>query len=546
MLFGVHLFMSALPHHIFTTQEIRLIEQEHASANNGHCYDLMEKAGRSVFEEMRKVNSQPKMVYVLAGKGNNGGDGYIVAAYLLKHHIPFRIFAIGTPRKNSEAFAAYSFFLKLGGRIEDQLPDPVLEAQSGNSPDIVIDALLGTGLDSTPREPFDKWIEFINNTKAYIISIDVPSGVNADTGRVYSNSVIANKTVCMLGLKSGLLTGDAVDYVGEIEVHSLGVDVNAYHGKYLSGETDGASYLPTYLSHYEDVIADLPVRALSAHKGDSGRLLLIGGALGFGGAINICGQGALRTGAGLIKIATNKANIPAINASRPELMTVDFNDLDVFKAALDWTDVIAIGPGLGLDEHAELLLELVFKADKPTVLDADALTLMSRGDLSYSKRTILTPHPGEAARLLSCSVSKINENRYWAVYELQKRCGGVVLLKGAGTLVCDGSRIILIKEGSPALASGGMGDILTGIIAALKAQGLTLMQATCAGACIHGRAGTISGENCGLIGTAACDLLPYIRYLVNKRPGLADSHYDKIVSLAERATSMLLENKIMH
>ena len=538
--------MSSLPHHIFTTQEIRLIEQEHASANNGHCYDLMEKAGRSVFEVMRKVNSQPKMVYVLAGKGNNGGDGYIVAAYLLKHHIPFRIFALGTPRKESEAFAAYSFFIKLGGKVEEQLPDLVAEAQSGNSPDIVIDALLGTGLDSAPRDPFDKWIEFINSTKAYIISVDVPSGVNADTGKVYNDSVIANKTVCMLGLKAGLLTGDAIDYVGEIEVHSLGVDVNAFHGKYLASETDGASYVPTYLSTYEDIIADLPRRPLSAHKGDSGRVLLMGGSLGFGGAINICGHGALRTGAGLIKIATDKANIPSINASRPELMTVDFTDLDSVKEALEWTDVIAIGPGLGLGEHAEQLLDLVLNADKPTVVDADALTLMSRRDLSYSKRTILTPHPGEAARLLSCSISKINDNRYWAVYELQKRCGGIVLLKGAGTLVCDGSRIVLIKEGSPALASGGMGDILTGIIASLKAQGLTLMQAACAGACIHGRSGYLSGENCGLIGTAACDLLPYIRYLVNKRPGLADSHHDKIVSLAERATSMLLENKIMH
>ena len=190
--------MSSLPHHIFTSQEIRIMEQDHAAANNGHCYDLMEKAGRCVFEEMRKVNSKPKMVYVLVGKGNNGGDGYIVAAYLLKYHIPYRLFAIGTPRKESEAFAAYSFFLKLGGKVEHELPDLVTEAQNGNNPDIVIDALLGTGLDSAPRDPFGQWIDFINSTKAYKISIDVPSGVNADTGYVYDNSVVADKTICKM------------------------------------------------------------------------------------------------------------------------------------------------------------------------------------------------------------------------------------------------------------------------------------------------------------------------------------------------------------
>ncbi len=537
--------MSSLPHHIFTSQEIRIMEQDHAAANNGHCYDLMEKAGRCVFEEMRKVNSKPKMVYVLVGKGNNGGDGYIVAAYLLKYHIPYRLFAIGTPRKESEAFAAYSFFLKLGGKVEHELPDLVTEAQNGNNPDIVIDALLGTGLDSAPRDPFGQWIDFINSTKAYKISIDVPSGVNADTGYVYDNSVVADKTICMMALKSGLLTSDAVDFVGEIEVNKLGVDVNAYHGKHLSSEIDGCSYLKTYLITYEEIISDLPVRALSSNKGDAGKLLLIGGSLGYGGAINICGHGALRAGAGLIKVATDKANVASLNAARPELMTVDFNNLDEVQAALEWTDVIAIGPGLGLNEHSEQLLDMALNADKPTVVDADALTIMSKRDLSFSKRTILTPHPGEAARLLGCSISQINEDRYKAVYELQKRCGGVVLLKGAGTLICDGKRINVVKEGSPALSSGGMGDILTGVIGSLKAQGLTLMQAASAGACVHGRSGSLSGENCGVIGTLACDLLPYIRYLVNKRPGLADCHYEKVVSLAERASFMLAQSKVM-
>ncbi len=530
----------SLPHQVFTTQEIKCIEQEHAATNNGHCYDLMEKAGRAVFEAMRQVNSHPNMVYVLVGKGNNGGDGYITAASLLKHHIPFRIFAVGIPHTDSEAYTAFSYFTQLGGQVEYELPDLVEEAHNGNSPDIVIDALLGTGLESAPREPFAKWIDFINSTKAYVISVDIPSGVNADTGMVYTDSVMANKTVCMLGLKPGLLTGDAVDYVGEIVVCELGVDVSSFHGTFDAREMDGASYLPIYLSNYEEVIPDLPVRMPSAHKGDAGKVLLIGGAKGYGGAISICGHGALRAGAGLVKVATDKVNVTALNSLRPELMTLDMHNSLALSDAIAWADVIAIGPGFGLEPNNEIILEEVLSADKPTVVDADALNIMARVGLSFCKRAILTPHPGEAARLLGISTERVNADRYHAVYELQQRCGGIVLLKGAGTLICDGKSIIVIQEGSPAMASGGMGDLLTGIIAALRAEGLSQMQATVAGACIHGRAGYLSGEYYGAIGALALDLLPFVRFLVNKRPGLIEQLQNQHQNLsAHNAANML-------
>lgn len=510
----------SLPHLVFTTQEIRFIEQEHAAANNGHCFDLMEKAGRAVFEAMRQVVAQPKMVYILVGKGNNGGDGYIMAASLLKQHIPFRIFAVGVPHHEAEAFTAFSYFTQLGGQVEYELPDLQEEMAQGRSPDVVIDALLGTGLESAPRDPIGKWIDFINSTKAYVIAVDIPSGVNADTGTVYSDSVMANKTVCMLGLKPGLLTGDAVDYVGEIVVCDLGVDVSSYHGKFAAADFDGASYLPIYLTNYEETLGDLPVRMPSAHKGDAGKVLVIGGNKGYGGAISICAQGALRAGAGLIKVATDRGNVTALNTRRPELMTVDLHDSLAMQQAITWADVIAIGPGLGLDPENEVLLEDVLNADKPTVIDADALNVMARVGLSFCKRAVLTPHPGEAARLLGTTIDRINGDRYKAVYELQQKCGGVVLLKGAGTLICDGKSIVVIQEGSPAMASGGMGDLLTGIIAALRAEGLSQTSATIAGACIHGRAGYLAGELSGVIGTIASDLLPYVRLLVNQRLGL--------------------------
>lgn len=537
----------SLPHHVFTTHEIKAIEQEHAKKHNGHCFDLMEKAGRAVFDELRKVNYRPSMVYVLVGKGNNGGDGYIVASYLLTHRIPFRLFAVGMPHEDSEAFAAASYFKKLGGKVETELPDLKEEERLGNSPDLMIDALLGTGLNSAPREPYVEWIKFINTTRAYVISIDVPSGVNADTGKVYSECVLANKTICMMGLKCGLLTGDSVDFVGEIIVNDLGVDMVSRHGTFKPETLPGASQLPIFLATYEDIKADLPVRTPSANKGDSGKVLLIGGAMGMGGAICICGQGALRAGAGLAKVATDARNITMINAQRPELMTVDFNDRDAVSHAIEWADVIAIGPGLGTSLEAQALLDQALAADKPTVIDADALNIIARAGMPFAKRSIMTPHPGEAARLLNCTIEEINEDRFKSVYELQKRCGGVVLLKGAGTLICDGSIIIMVHEGSPSMATGGMGDILTGLIAALRAQGLTQMQSTVAAACIHGRAGFISGEHSGIIGTLATDLLPYIRYLVNKRPGLAAprSEIMDIAKIEARTHAILMENQMI-
>ncbi len=499
--------MQPLPTEVFNAAEVRMIEAGHARTHNGHCYDLMEKAGRSVFRYIMEEVRPSGVIWSVCGRGNNGGDGYITASCCQENRVPHRVFAVGTPHGNTEAYTAYEYYLSLGGRIEYELP-----GSDEQPPAAAVDALLGTGIKSAPAAPFDEWILRINQLNTTTVAVDIPSGVSADTGAVPGNCVEADATVCMLALKPGLFTGDAVDFVGRIVFADLGLDVSSQHGRLRS--LDGGPALPIKLRPYESIVPNLPRRTPSVNKGDAGKVLIIGGAPGMGGAAVISGCGALRCGAGLVKVALDPSNIPALNAFRPELMSLDFNDIDAVERGLDWADVIAIGPGLSQSPHARDLVELCRRLHGYVIFDADALNIIARLSPEVQDKRIMTPHPGEAARLLKCQVSAVNADRIGACRKLQEIYGGVVLLKGAGTIICDGRRITIVHEGSPAMASGGMGDLLTGMIASLLAQGLTARQAVEAAACIHGRAGALAGQEAE-IGTIASDLCPFIRRLVN-------------------------------
>ncbi|HAR80383.1 MAG TPA: bifunctional ADP-dependent NAD(P)H-hydrate dehydratase/NAD(P)H-hydrate epimerase [Succinivibrionaceae bacterium] len=504
--------MSKLTSHIFNTAEVKYIEHEYAKQHNGHCYDLMEKAGRSAYSNIMKRFPRIKEVWIFCGKGNNGGDGYVVASCFLKKGISHRVFAVGLPKPGTEAGTAYQFYLASGGHVESEFP-----RQTQQRPDVIVDALLGTGISSAPREPVNDWILFINRCHCFCVAIDVPSGVAADSGNVPGDCVKADLTVCMLSLKPGLFTGAAVDYVGEIIFESLDVDCSKYYGR-LNG-MEGVSELPILLRDYDDIKEDLPIRERSSNKGDNGKVLIIGGSKGMGGAAIISGLGALRSGAGLVKVALDNVNISALNAVCPELMSVDLNDREALERAIEWAEIIAIGPGLSQNANAQRVLALVESSDKYAVYDADALNLIAKSaknGVIYSDYRIMTPHPGEAARLLDVSVDTINQNRLDSARLLQQRFGGIVLLKGAGTVICNGKRLSIINEGSPAMATGGMGDLLTGITASLLSRGLTPYQATVCAACVHGRAGFLAGKDGGIIGTLPTDLIPYIRKLVNQ------------------------------
>ena len=511
-----------LPTLVFTADEVKQIERDYARVHNGHCFDLMQKAGAAVFETILKECNPLREVWIFCGKGNNGGDGYIVAKLLLEHAIPHRVFATGVPHEGSEASVAYEMYAKFGGSIEYELPNSGQFTNensviSFSKPDVVVDALLGTGIERAPEGIIAKWIKYINLLKAYKVSVDIPSGVDADTRCVPDVCVKADKTVCMLALKPGLFTGAADEFVGDIEFASLGVDISNYEN--ILNFNNPRYLLPIVKLSYEDIKEELPSRYKSFNKSDSGKVLIIAGRKGMGGAAIICGTSALRSGSGLVKLATDNFNVSAMLSVCPELMSLDLEDLDAVSKAVAWSDVIAIGPGLGVNEKTASLMALLDDDnDRAFVYDADALNVLAKYEQNYYKENrIITPHPGEAARLLGISIEEVNQDRLLSCYKLWQKYGGVVLLKGAGTVICDGQRLTIINEVAPALATGGSGDFLTGMIVSFLAQGLDLDMAAIAAACVHARAGKICGSKEGVLGCLPLDLCNYVRDLINAK-----------------------------
>lgn len=461
-------------------------------------YQLMERAGEAAFLLCRKLYPDARNWLILCGHGNNGGDGYVIARYARQYGIEVTIIGCGDEHTlPAEAHEARNNWINNYGSV---LPE---NAGWPERCDLIIDGLLGTGIESAPREPYASLIQQANNHGAPIVALDIPSGLNANTGVAQGEVIYAVQTLTFVALKSGLLTGQARDVVGELYYNSLG--------------------LSPWIAEQKAQIQRLSVASLSqwikprrpcSHKGDHGKLLVIGGEIGTGGAIRMAGEAALRTGSGLVRVLTRKEHIAPILSARPELMVQSMN-ADSLPDATVWADVIAIGPGLGQSDWAKEAVQQVTESDKITLWDADALNLLA---ISPDKRQnrIITPHPGEAARLLQCNIQQIESDRLHAAKTLAQRFGGVVVLKGAGTVIAEDSGQMAIADvGNAGMASGGMGDVLSGIIASLVGQGLSPFNAACAGCVIHGAAGDIVAQRQGERGMIATDLLSEIPKLVN-------------------------------
>jgi NAD(P)H-hydrate epimerase len=493
--------MPELPFELYRAAQVRELDRIAIEARGIPGYTLMRRAGDAAFDLLRQRWPRARRIAVVCGGGNNGGDGYVVARLAREAGLDVVALALTDPaRLGGDAQTAWR-----DARDAD-VPTTVFCAVGLDGADLLVDAILGTGLE---REVSGAWrdaIDAMNAHPADVLALDIPSGLHADTGAILGAAIRAAATITFIGLKQGLFTGQGPACRGDIHFADLGVPPDIYP----------ALHPACWRYAGEDLPALLPERWRSAHKGHFGHVLVIGGDSGLAGAARMAGEAAARCGAGLVSVATRSAHAGLQAAARPELMFEGIDKPDELGPLLNRASVVAIGPGLGRDLWGRSLLRAALAGDKPLVVDADGLNLLAI-EPAFRDNWILTPHSGEAARLLKMTPAEVEADRFAAVEDLALRYGGVTVLKGAGSLIAskaDG-QVALCSTGNPGMASGGMGDVLAGVIAALLAQGLPPFAAAKAGVHLHGRAGDLAAQTGGERGLLATDLLPFLRQLVN-------------------------------
>lgn len=490
-----------LPISLYRSEQVRELDRVAIEEHGINGFSLMERAGESAWDVLKSNWPQARNICVLCGGGNNGGDGYILARLALEENVNAGTLFINNPDSlKGDALAALEKYRAHAGSSCKKFSTGSLD-----DADVIVDALLGTGIDREVKGEYRTAIESINNSGKPVLAVDIPSGLNADTGNVMGSAVCAGITVTFIGLKQGMFTGRGRHLCGEIHYYDLNVPAEIY-----SKVIPAASRM-----NYTSQSGLLSMRDRDAHKGSFGHVLVVGGDFGFAGAARMAAEAAARTGAGLVSVATRPEYAAVLPLAFPEVMARGIDNVVDLNPLLDKATVIALGPGLGQSEWSSRLLAHVLDSKIPLVVDADALNLIAREPLS-NNNWVLTPHPGEAARLLNTGIAAVTSDRFAAVRSLQEKYGGVIVLKGSGTLVADESPLIqLCSDGNPGMATGGMGDVLTGTIAGFMAQGIPPADAARLGVCVHAAAAdraACEGER-GLIAT---DLMPWIRKLVNR------------------------------
>jgi ADP-dependent NAD(P)H-hydrate dehydratase / NAD(P)H-hydrate epimerase len=484
---------------LYSVAQLRAIEN-YVFDTLGVCgYDLMRRAAAGARDLLLRRWPDAKLVLIVCGSGNNGGDGYALARLLREAQIDVQLLALGEPEPDTEAAAALADWRASGGTL---LPVDAAWPKA----DVLVDALFGTGLTRALEGVARAWVERVNASKMPVLSLDVPSGVNADTGHVPNVAVQADVTLSFIAHKRGLRSGSAPAYCGEILLDPLDLP-----DQFLMDFSADATLLDQFtLQNW------LTPRRRDTNKGSYGHVLAIGGDLGMGGAIRFTGEAALRVGAGLVSVGTRAEHVTALNAARPELMVHAVAGIQELQPLLQRVTVVAIGPGLGQRAWGHALWHTAVAAGKPLVLDADGLNLLAREPLSLPAQAVLTPHPGEAARLLAQDTAAIARDRFAAVRELARRHNAVVVLKGAGSLIANPQgELAVCPWGNPGMASGGMGDVLTGVIAGLLAQGFDAWHAARVGVALHALAGDAAASQGGEAGLVASDLFIPLRRLRN-------------------------------
>ena len=490
-----------LPETLYRAQELRALDRAVTALFGIPGITLMERAAAAALRHLRRRWPKARRIAVLCGHGNNGGDGFLLARLASEEGLEVSLEVVGPgARLRGDAREAARRCGEAG--IPAATGEPDLSRF-----DVVVDAMFGTGLDREVGGPYVRAIERINRCARPVLSLDVPSGLHSDTGVRLGATVRADSTITFIGLKQGLYTGEGPEVAGRVAFDSLQVPEAAY-----------ACAVPNarlmYLRQFREV---LRARPRHSHKGHFGHVLVIGGDEGMPGAPRLAAEAAARSGAGLVTVATRSAHAALIPAARPEIMSRGVESRSALRPLLERSSIVAIGPGLGTATWGRTMLEAVLGAGRPMVLDADALNLVARefADLDLDG-AVLTPHPGEAARLLGIEVAQVAADRFAAAERIRSRTGAVVVLKGAGTLVEDHHQLVSVcAGGNPGMASAGMGDVLCGVIAALLAQGLSPSLAARMGVCVHAEAADRAAEEGGERGLLAGDVIAMLRRVLN-------------------------------
>lgn len=497
--------MSSLPTLLYSCEQTRAIDRFAIETLGVPGNVLMKRAGRAALEIAQQVWADNKSWLVLCGAGNNAGDGYVFAALAAQKGHQVRLVYLKEPEKlGADAQSAYQYAVQEGVEMH-----PFVDGMRFPEQVVVVDALLGSGLKGEVLGDYRTAIENINAAPNPVLALDIPSGLNADTGKVMGAAVKAAATVTFVACKRGLLTGSGPAFSGQLFYSDLGLPSDAF--KTVKGAV--VHRLDRHMA-----LTALPVRSPDAHKGDFGHVMVVGGDIGYGGAAILAAESAAHAGAGMVSLCTRQEHVSAALVRRPELMVRGVPSGQELEPHLSKSSLLVVGPGLGQTPWSEQMLQQVLQIGRPLVMDADALNIMAQRRLPWPDAQVplvITPHPGEAARLLNCTTADVQSDRFAAARALCELSGGVVVLKGSGTLVSDDSQCWLANVGNPGLATAGTGDVLSGLIGGLMAQGLTPLQAAQLAVCVHGDAADLLVEETSVRGMLAAELIPYIRELLN-------------------------------
>ncbi len=486
------------PNLVYTCAQSEAIDR-YAIHECGICsYDLMSRAGEGAWRKFQRNWPQARSPAIVCGPGNNGGDGYVLASHALQAGLVPRVYALGEP-KTADASRGCAEYVRQGG-IRNEFSD----CASLRECDSVVDAIFGIGLSRPPQGPLREAIRAIRQSGLPVLALDVPSGLDADTGIELGIAVRADITVTFITRKIGLYTGHGSHFSGRIELDRLEVPQGALAHIDAAGSIVSESEIGPLL----------PKRVAHAHKGNAGRVAIIGGNATMEGAAIMAARASFRTGAGLVSMIMPSDKFAGAQAC-PEVRVIPASDPVLVTESASAANAIGIGPGMGTDAWARGVWELMRTVEIPLVVDADALNLLARSPLSRPD-WILTPHPAEAARLLGVKTSAVQSDRCAAAKEIVHRYGGVCVLKGAGTLIATADDLWVCDRGNSGMATGGMGDVLTGVICALRSQGMAAAAAARTGVWIHACAGDDCASEFGPIGMMSTDLLPFIRTRVNR------------------------------